>query len=56
MELSRKRGKLSNEEMAYIEQNCFDLSLQEIADHPIVTGKQVPLAVRVFVLIFLIGW
>jgi hypothetical protein len=33
MALSRKRGKLSNEEMAYIEQNCFDLSLQEMADH-----------------------
>lgn len=30
--MSRKRGKLSNEEMAYIEQNCFDLSLQEMAD------------------------
>ena len=31
MESQRKRGKLSNEEMAYIEQNCFDLSLDEIA-------------------------
>ena len=31
--MSRKRGKLSNEEMRYIEQNCFDLSLQEMADH-----------------------
>ena len=33
MELSRKRGKLSNEEMSYIEQNCFDLSLEEIASN-----------------------
>lgn len=31
--MSRKRGKLSNEEMRYIEQNCFDLSLQEMAEH-----------------------
>ena len=31
--MSRKRGKLSNEEMAYIEQNCFDLSLEEMANH-----------------------
>ena len=31
--MTRKRGKLSNEEMAYIEQNCFDLSLQEMADN-----------------------
>lgn len=30
--MSRKRGKLSNEEMAYIEQNCFDLSLEEMAN------------------------
>ena len=33
MELSRKRGKLSNQEMAYIEQNCFDLSLEDIANN-----------------------
>lgn len=31
--MSRKRGKLSNDEMRYIEQNCFDLSLEEIADN-----------------------
>lgn len=31
--MSRKRGKLSNEEMAYIRQNCFDLSLEEMANH-----------------------
>jgi len=32
MELSqRKRGKLSNSEMDYIRQNCFDLSIEEIA-------------------------
>jgi len=31
--MSRKRGKLSNEEMAYIEQNCFDLSLEEMAEN-----------------------
>ena len=29
--MSRKRGKLSNDEMRYIEQNCFDLSLEEMA-------------------------
>ena len=33
MELSRKRGKLSNQEMTYIEQNCFDLSLEDIANN-----------------------
>ena len=27
----RKRGKLSNSEMDYIRQNCFDLSIEEIA-------------------------
>ena len=31
--MSRKRGKLSNGEMDYIRQNCFDLSLEEIADN-----------------------
>mgnify|MGYP001265651335 CR=1 FL=1 len=32
MELTqRKRGKLSNSEMDYIRQNCFDLSIEEIA-------------------------
>lgn len=31
--MSRKRGKLSKEEMNYIRQNCFDLSLEEIAQH-----------------------
>ncbi|MCP4123678.1 MAG: hypothetical protein GY751_18160 [Bacteroidetes bacterium] len=31
--MSRKRGKLSNGEMEYIRQNCFDLSLEEIAIH-----------------------
>lgn len=30
--MSRKRGQLSTEEMNYIEQNCFDLSLEEIAE------------------------
>lgn len=29
--MTRKRGKLSNQEMNYIRQNCFDLSLEEIA-------------------------
>ena len=29
--MSRKRGKLSNDEMSYIRQNCFDLSIAEIA-------------------------
>lgn len=33
MELARKRGQLAVEEMNYIEQNCFDLSLEEIANH-----------------------
>jgi hypothetical protein len=33
MELTRKRGKLSKAEMSYIQQNCFDLSLEEIAQH-----------------------
>lgn len=31
MALTRKRGKLSLEEMAYIKQNCFDLTLEEMA-------------------------
>jgi len=31
--LSRKRGKLSNKEMDYIRQNCFDISLEEIANN-----------------------
>jgi hypothetical protein len=31
--LSRKRGKLSNQEMDYIRQNCFDLSIEEIANN-----------------------
>ena len=31
--MSRKRGKLSNQEMNYITQNCFELSLDEIAQH-----------------------
>lgn len=30
--MARKRGKLSLQEMAYIKQNCFDLSLEEIAN------------------------
>ncbi len=30
--MTRKRGKLSNEEMNYIRQNCFDLPLEEIAN------------------------
>lgn len=29
--MSRKRGKLSNGEMDYIKQNCFDLPIEEIA-------------------------
>jgi hypothetical protein len=29
--MSRKRGKLSNGEMDYIRQNCFDLSVEDIA-------------------------
>ena len=33
MILTRKRGKLSNGEMNYIRQNCFDLSAEEIARH-----------------------
>ena len=31
--MTRKRGKLSKGEMDYIRQNCFDLSLEEIADN-----------------------
>lgn len=31
--MTRKRGKLSNGEMDYIRQNCFDLSIEEIADN-----------------------
>ena len=31
--MTRKRGKLSNGEMGYIRQNCFDLSVEEIANH-----------------------
>ncbi len=31
--MSRKRGKLSNKEMDYIRQNCFDLPLDEIANN-----------------------
>ena len=31
--MPRKRGKLSNGEMNYIRQNCFDLSVEEIARH-----------------------
>ena len=31
--MTRKRGKLSNGEMNYIRQNCFDLSVEEIAGH-----------------------
>jgi hypothetical protein len=31
--MSRKRGKLSNQEMNYIRQNCFDLALDEIANN-----------------------
>ena len=30
--MARKRGKLSNDEMAFIRQNCFDLPLEEIAE------------------------
>ena len=30
--MTRKRGKLSNGEMDYIRQNCFDLSIDEIAE------------------------
>ena len=30
--MTRKRGKLSNGEMDYIRQNCFDLSIEEIAE------------------------
>jgi len=33
MASTRKRGKLSKAEMIYIEQNCFDLSLEEMARH-----------------------
>ena len=29
--MSRKRGALSTKEMNYIRQNCFDLSIEEIA-------------------------
>ena len=31
--MTRKRGKLSNGEMNYISQNCFDLSVEEMANH-----------------------
>ena len=31
--MARKRGKLSLQEMEYIKQNCFDLSLEDIAQH-----------------------
>ena len=31
--IDTKRGKLSKGEMDYIRQNCFDLSLEEIADN-----------------------
>lgn len=31
--MGRKRGKLSKQEQNYIEQNCFDLSLEEIANN-----------------------
>lgn len=31
--MTRKRGKLSNGEMAYIRQNCFDLPVEEMANH-----------------------
>jgi len=31
--LTRKRGKLSKGEMNYIRQNCFDISVEEIARH-----------------------
>ncbi len=31
--MTRKRGKLSNQEMNYIRQNCFDLSLEEMANN-----------------------
>ena len=31
--MTRKRGKLSNGEMNYIRQNCFDLSAEEIGRH-----------------------
>ena len=31
--MSRKRGKLSTKEQDYIRQNCFDLSLEEIANN-----------------------
>ena len=30
--MERKRGKLSNQEMAFIRQNCFNLPLEEIAE------------------------
>ena len=30
--MTKKRGKLSNGEMDYIRQNCFDLSIEEIAE------------------------
>ena len=33
MELTKKRGKLSTGEMDYIRQNCFDLSIEEIAEN-----------------------
>ncbi len=31
--MTRKRGKLSNEEMKYIRENCFDLPIEEIAEN-----------------------
>ena len=31
--MTRKRGKLSLDEMKYIRENCFDLSIEEIADN-----------------------
>ena len=31
--MTRKRGKLSKDEMNFIKQNCFELSLEEIANN-----------------------
>ena len=31
--MTRKRGKLSLDEMKYIRENCFDLPIEEIADN-----------------------
>ena len=31
--MTRKRGKLSVDEMDFIRQNCFDLSIEEIANN-----------------------